>query len=333
MPRVYVVKTTDKYSGEPIPGVFEELQNGRARIGWSYRDDLDLRLIEEKSRKGSPLDEDEQDAKRCLGFLTRPAWNDYLVYPHQPKRRQFCIVQVKGKYEYLSEDDSLNGDFRSFRCCSLITPESVDMYDEIVPSQLRQRLGKPGRFSKVYDTGPLSIVLDSLHKAGTLQDGSNRVAMERIYDELRKKLPDVISREFGGAELSRKFCRQLFERMGYSIDRIIVQEGPTEFGSDVVVTVGDPLLPEEFRIGIQVFSYKKTVQESDLKSKLEQLLKGWSQNSLDYGVLLTTGRCSEEARKLLLRHNDQNKPKQLVRLIDGDEFADIFLQYFPPGYG
>ena len=272
MPQAYIVKTTDKYSGEPIPEVFEALQDGQARIGWSYRKDLDLRSIQKRSEQGSPLNEDQQDAKRCLGFFTKPDLGDYLLYPHQPKRGQFCIVQVTGKYGYLSEDDSLNGDFRSFICCSLMTPESINMYDEIVPSQLRQRLGKPGRFSKVYDIGPLSIVLNSLHKAGNLQDGSNRVAMERIYGELRKNLPDIISREFGGAELSRKFCRQLFERMGYSIDRIIVQEGPAEFGSDVVVTVGDPLLPEEFRIGIQVFSYKKEVQESDFKSKLEQLL-------------------------------------------------------------
>ena len=160
--RAYVVKTTHKYSGEPIPRVFEELQNGRARIGWSYRDDLDLRLIEEKSQKGSPLDEDEQEAKRCLGFLQRPVLDDYFLYPHQPKRGQFCIVQVKGGYDYSSEDDSLDGDFRSFRVCSPITPQSIDMYDEIVPSQLRQRLGKPGRFSEVYDTVPLDIVLGSL---------------------------------------------------------------------------------------------------------------------------------------------------------------------------
>ena len=158
------------------------------------------------------------------------------------------------------------------------------------------------------------------------------MAIERIYDKIRENLPNVISREFGGADLSRKFCRQLFERMGYSIDQIVVQEGPTEFGSDVVVTIGDPLLPREFRIGIQVFSYKKTVEESDFGSKLKQLLEGWDQNSLDYGALLTTGRCSKEARELLSRHN-QNEPKQLVRLIDGDEFADLFLQYFPPGEG
>ena len=41
MPRAFVVKTSDDQW--PISGVFEELKKGRARIGWSYQDDLDLR--------------------------------------------------------------------------------------------------------------------------------------------------------------------------------------------------------------------------------------------------------------------------------------------------
>ena len=48
-----------------------------------------------------------------------------------------------------------------------------------------------------------------------------------------------------------------------------------------------------------------------------------------YGALLTTGRCSDEARALLLRHN-QNEKNRPVRLIDGDDLADLFLRYFPP---
>ena len=50
--------------------------------------------------------------------------------------------------------------------------------------------------------------------------------------------------------------------MGYSVDSVAVQEGPAEAGSDVVVTVGDPLLPDriEFQIGVQVFSSKGTVE-------------------------------------------------------------------------
>ena len=135
-----------------------------------------------------------------------------------------------------------------------------------------------------------------------MQDGSNRASLRRIHNELREKLPEAIHQEFSRADLSRKFCAELFERMGYSPEKVKVQEGPAEAGSDVVVDVNHPLLPDEFRIGVQVFSSQGTVEEWYLRSKLEQLLGGWEDNSLDYGVLLTTGRCSEAAKAALYNH-------------------------------
>ena len=155
------------------------------------------------------------------------------------------------------------------------------------------------------------------------------MSLQRIHDDLRGQLPKALHREFSRADLSRQFCRVLFDRMGYTTD-VHVQEGPAEAGSDVVVTVDNPLLPGEFRIGVQVFSYVGTVEEPALQSKLDQLLRGWEANSLDYGVLLTTGRCSEAAVTALDNHN-KKKPSQLVRLIEGDDLADLFLKHFPPG--
>lgn len=324
---VWVVKTVDD-DGYPIPGVFDELRLGRARIGWSYQDNLDLRWINQKINEGKPLNQDECEAKRCLRFYTEVAEDDFLIYPHQPQRRQFTVVQVTGKYGYSSAHDALDGDFRSFRPCQPRTPEPIGWYDEIVPAQLRSRLGKPGRLSQVYDTGPFFKFLEDIPRAGRQQDGSNRSILRRIHDGLRRDLPDMLRREFSNADLSRKFCSDLFDRMGYAYE---VQEGRSEAGSDVVVTVNDPLLPEsvEIRIGVQVFAYEGNVEEDSLRKKLNQLLRGWKDNSLSYGVLLTTGICSEAAKAVLKEHNRDN-PVRLVRLIEGDNLADLFLKYFPP---
>ena len=330
MPAAYVVKTV--IEGQPFPGVFGELKSGQARIGWSYQDNLDLRLLLGRIEQGEQLNEDERDARRCLGFLTRVKLEDYLIYPHQPNRGKFSVVQVTGEYDYSTEQDGLDEDFRSFRPCVLKTPEPVDMYDQIVSSQLRHRLGRPGRFSQVYDAAPLFGFLTNLPNRGQRQDDSDQMSemsLQRIHDELRGKLPEALHREFSRADLSRQFCRALFDRMGYTTD-VHVQEGPAEAGSDVVVTVDNPLLPGEFRIGVQVFSYVGTVEGRDLQSKLGQLLRGWEANSLDYGVLLTTGRCSEAAVTALDNHN-KKKPTQLVRLIEGNDLADLFLKHFPPG--
>ena len=101
-------------------------------MGWSYQDNLDLRLLLGRIKQGERLDEDERGAKRCLGFLTRVKLEDYLLFTHQPERGLFSVVQVKDDYEYSTGKDGLDGDFRSLRACSLKTPEPVDMYDEIV---------------------------------------------------------------------------------------------------------------------------------------------------------------------------------------------------------
>ena len=148
----FVVKTKDPLKG-PIDGVFDELKAGRARIGWSSDDKLDLQKIEDKLKMRARLDADEANAKRCLGFLTRVEKGDTLLYPHQPAEGEFTVVEVTGDYEYSDKDKAISGDFRSVRSCTFKT--SASMYDDSVPSQLRRRLGRPGRFSEVYDIEPL----------------------------------------------------------------------------------------------------------------------------------------------------------------------------------
>ena len=324
---VFVVKTTNDY-GEPNPGVFNELEAGNARIGWSWQDNQDLRVINLALENGEPLDEHQQAAKRCIGFLTQPQIGDYLLYPHQPERNTFSVVQVVGDYDYDDADGGIDGDFRSFRPCGVFAP-NVDMYDQIVPAQLRYRLGIRSRFSRVSDTRPFdSFKRDwDAGKSGQLQDDSNTVRIRRIHNRLRNGLPDALRMEFTQADLSRRFCPELFERMGFTFE---VQEGPNEAGSDLVVTVGNPLINGESRIGVQVFAYEGEVSAADFRQKLEQLVNGWETNNLDFGALLTTASCGDEIVGILDEHN-RNNPDRQIKLIDGDALADLFLQYFAPG--
>ena len=301
-------------------------------MGWSSKDTLDLRTIQKKRDQGEPLDEDQKAAVRCLGFLRYVNLGDYIIYPHQPKRGQFSVVKITGEYDYSDAADGLGDhlDFRSFRSCSLEKPSPVDMYDKIVPSTLKYRLGRPGRFSQVHDRKTFFGFLKDLPEAGQQQDGSNLAIIKRIYRDLRKPLSGMLKREFAQHDLSRKLCSELFERMGYAC---VVQEGRYEAGSDLIVTVNSPLLPGDgFTVGVQAFAYEGDVAEAALKTKLEQLLEGWETNSLDSGVLLTTGDCGPAAERLIGKHNEDN-PNRPVRLIEGDELAELFLQRFPHGTG
>ena len=332
MTRVWVLKTTDKDTGQPVAGVFEELKAGQARMGWSSKDTLDLRTIQKKRDQRESLDEDQKAAVRCLGFLRYVNPGDYIIYPHQPKRGQFSVVKITGEYDYSDSADGLGDhlDFRSFRSCSLEKPSPVNMYDKIVPSTLKYRLGRPGRFSQVHDRKTFFDFLEDLPEAGQQQDGSISAIVKRIYGDLEKSLPKMLKREFARHDLSRKLCPKLFERMGYACD---VQEGPYEAGSDLVVTVNSPLLPGDgFTVGVQAFAFEGDVAEASLKRKLDQLLEGWETNSLDSGVLLTTGDCGPAAERVIDEHNE-DKPDRPVRLIGGEKLAELFLQHCPPGTG
>lgn len=166
---VFVVRTTTD-DGQPIPGVYDELQKGRARMGWSYLAHLDLRLIRDRIERGDPLGKTEGEAHRCVGFLTKVQNGDYLLYPHQPERGCFSVVRVTGEYNYSPDAYSLNGDFRSFRRCQSLA--DVAMNDTRVPTELRERLGRPGRFSQVYDPAPFfSFLADWQKTDGQVQRG------------------------------------------------------------------------------------------------------------------------------------------------------------------
>lgn len=245
MGRAFVVKTAPS-GGEPVAGVYDELKAGRARIGWSSQDNQDLRKIRDKRAQS----DDERWARKCLGFLTRVEIGDCFVYPHQPRRGMMSVVEVTGDYGY--DDGIIGGDFRSFRPCKMETPEPVHLYDEIVPSKLRHRLGCPGRFSQIRDTAPLTDFLEYVSQAGRRRDDTNRAAVGHVRKKLMEMLPQEIQREFARADLSRRLCRELFERMDYTVE---VREGPAEAGADLRVTVGGPLLLDERQVvvGVQVF--------------------------------------------------------------------------------
>jgi hypothetical protein len=329
MPKAFVVRTIPGDGQEPgAREVFKALKSGKARIGWSEDDDQDLRKVVSLAQKDwSTLTAVQKDAWRCHGFLDRATNGDLFFYPHQPRYGKFCIAQISpsnGDYGYDPPSETLDGDFRSFRPCTLLTPEGIDVQDAIVPPRIRKRLGLQGRFWELYDFDLVTRLMADIPSAGKFEPSRIEPRVARIFGNLTAALPSSIHREFPRHDFSW-FCKELFERMGYS--SVIYQEGPHERGSDIVVSVGNALLPEEINVGVQAFSYADDVSVESLQEKLDQLLAGWDANHLDYGVLITTGMCSTACYELIKHHSHDN-PKQLIKLIAGVEIARLFLEHF-----
>ena len=323
---VFVVRTADA-SGQSLPGIFDELEDGRARLGCSRSDRQDLRLIRDRINDNAELDATEREARGCLPFLSSVDVEDYLIYPHQPYKGKLSVVQITGAYDYSKPEEELRGDFRSYRNCRLITPDyGIDRYATIVSARLRREIGRPRSIYQLDDPAAFFTFLEEHSESGTRRDDPARDSIRKIHQVLRHYLLQLIRMEFAAHDFSGPFCAGLLERMGYAAD---VQEGSAESGPDIVAAVTHPLVPPTFRIGVQVFGFHGAVEETQLVEKLDRLLLGWTRNSLDYGVLLTTGACTEEARTAVSDHNENNRDRP-VRLIEGDDLVDLFLKHFPP---
>jgi hypothetical protein len=118
-----------------------------------------------------------------------------------------------------------------------------------------------------------------------------------------------IQAEHPAKDLS-SFVAELFGRMGFDT---VLQEGPSEHGSDVVAEIEHDLLPR-LRVGAQVFSWKDNAAADDVRAKLEQLVSGWGKNQLDFGLLITTARVNIVAPQVVIEHN-RAYPNRRVRLI------------------
>ena len=108
----YVVKTVVRGDSQDLARkLFKSLQNGCARIGWSWLDNLDLKQI--ISANWNELDGNQQDAWYCRGFVDRAEIGDLLFYPNVPEFGQFAVAKITGEYQFVPAEESLDGDFRS----------------------------------------------------------------------------------------------------------------------------------------------------------------------------------------------------------------------------
>ena len=126
---------------------------------------------------------------------------------------------------------------------------------------------------------------------------------------------------FPRANLSR-FLADILARRERHGEKIDLQEGPTEHGSDLVIELSQEFLDRPVVIGLQVKSCEGSVSADTVRTKLDQLLKGWDDNTLDFGALVLSGEWTADADKVLADHN-HDSPLRRVKKIDGAQLARI----------
>jgi len=159
---------------------------GKARIGWSRDDRHDLRRREKKWNQKRSFTSDEKEAWSGNHFFlgTHPEdvqVGDLLFYRNQPTRGRITVVQVAGKYGYLSVQD----DFRSYRPCrKLVEGRTLRSF----PTILRERLKKPGRFSRIKNDSAVR------HFYGLVTKGTSKRTASKFEERGRKKVAAALKK-------------------------------------------------------------------------------------------------------------------------------------------
>ena len=322
----YVVKTIIRGDSQDLARkLFESLQKGSARIGWSWLDNLDLSQI--ISGNWNEFDGNQQDAWYCHGFIDRAQIGDLLFYPNVPEFGKFSVAKITGEYRFLSADESLDGDFRSARNCELLTKRPVSKSDEIVAPVLRARLDLRGRFYQLYADEEIADFLNRLPEAGTATADIS-ATLEKMLEEAAKSMESKWSRMFPQKDLSKVLAQLLMDRG----DTVEYKEGPGERGADLIVSMENEFLREPILIGVQVGSYEDKVWPNKVVEKLNQLLSGWKDNKLNYGALVLAGKCEDDAQAVINEHNKNNPDKKVI-LLDGRDLALLALRMRTRAFG
>lgn len=166
------IQTTDD-SARPNLEVFESIIGTRgpkhvARMGWSNRDELDLRRLSSAREKGV-WKTAWNDPWDCHPFYDKVKNEDLLFYRNLPAKGRFTLVKITGDYSYLKKGGETN-DFRSFRPCKVIF-ENVSLSDPAVGKALRTYLQLPRRIYEI----PNELAEKFCEKKGAAKSSGSRV--------------------------------------------------------------------------------------------------------------------------------------------------------------
>ena len=265
------VQTTEN-SFRPNSEAYESLIGARdskpiARMGWSYRDDLDLRkLADAKRNRRWRSGKGRDDAWDSHAFLDKVKEGDLLFYLNLPAQGRFTVVKVTGEYGYLKTGGE-GGDFRSFRPCKVIV-ENASYSDSAVGSSLRKHLKLPRRIHEI----PLKLAKNFLkrrennkaaapHQNGERKHAANLSLMKKKFSYVVGKQERIVNKEHLAYQIRlEKFLESRNLAPKFEVDSIDVEFSVRNecFMGEVKVT-NWLSISEAFRIALgQILDYACT---------------------------------------------------------------------------
>ncbi|WP_147803295.1 hypothetical protein [Alkalicoccus halolimnae] len=307
--------------------MYEELQNGRARFGWSGPGS-NLRKIKAKDIENRSRE--EKVIWRYTQFLIqRLELGDRLVVQLERPLRKFLIVEVTGDYK---STDPKQKDFNHYVECRLITDDFINVESKAVSQSLRHHLSKRGQYYLIYDQdaqaelekiSQQAILKDKTFYENNQNDRSTEFEINRMNEDTLQRTYESISQKWPSAYFE-KFVADLINST-YGME--VFNQGDTKQGWDLTMRILDPmdhksLLHDD--VPVQCKNYQGDVIGTRPIDDLERCTAN-SDSPIVYLFIL--GNLTEQFNKEFNERLEIQKNKRYVewKIVGQNQIAQMYL--------
>ena len=290
--------------------LYESVNNGKSRFGWSWEDEHNLELKNNWS---------DQHSRQL--FLLNIKEGDWIVHINMPKWGWCVAAKVIGQYKFDEGITFENGgrDFRHFFEIDVDTIVKFEKKNPVVDP--RVNLKPRQRYHRVYAVEEFHQSMKDIKNGKEITENRELHHLHEETDKLLTKVTSLIQQMHRGKKLEG-FLADVFRR----IPGVEVQENGSGWGTDhgadlrltVKVTVGESI-DFDYTIVVQVKSYEGEVVS---KTAVRQIKTAVNEYKADAGMIITTGKRTKTLEKAV-SDAAENLNRPVVLLADNEvaEFA------------
>jgi len=294
-----------------IPPVYESIQNGKSRFGWSSKDESNLKF--------GKMTQGPSRSKRLLEIKE----GDWIVHLNMPHDSNCTAVRVCSDYDF---DEGLEfGEGRiDFRHCFDV--DSMIEFDRndprIVPTV---NLTNQGRIYTVKDVKGFLQSINNIRENKKIDDGEYHLK-NRFKEEFLPKISATIQKMNRSKKLER-FLAKVFKKI--PAVAAVKENGfgwKSDYGADLIVITRTSLghLELEHRIIVQVKSYEGTHRDLNAVAQVKSGIEHYGGAA---GMIMTTAEKSEELENEVQKvSEDMDVP---IDLLDAQDLAKFVIKYAP----
>ncbi len=325
--QIFALKTDNEENDYWKPKLFDSLENGKARFGWSCTENGNLLLIRDKIQKEGwkNLGKDEQDCWSA-NFLLEIKKGDYLIYINMPAYGKCTIAQVTVTYKW----DYWDEDFNHCLGIDSNTLRVFDRNDKGVDASLSRRFKLQGKYWRIYlkkEFEELLSKIDSRTLTGEISTADDRLQLLlKDISPLFKTICERIQHHH-----PEKKLEELVEVVLNKIPGIVnVQRksGSADIGADLVF---------EFESGLP-FGRLQKVEKCAVQVKSYEGVLGYTKaiqdikNAFTYDDSLTCGLIISTALEMSKEFKDEldklcDETKKYVNVLVGEDLSRWFIKY------